>query len=323
MDPEDVTVLTGSNGGHFCFRELDLADALLLGCTLQGKLFDFGAEVLVLDDLETPVNVLDNGRHRFHPVAGVEVMNFADHLVFRGMDMAADDTGAATLGRELLQVIFKAADVADGGLDACLDGLGKGKVFLAPEGSPFVVKAIEAQKLLVADIPDDSDKLGMSRNGIKAIAMHDEVFALVAHVDVLFDDAQFVESQGQVVREKVVMIATEVDHIHAFLRELQDAANDFGMAIGPDIFAFQAPAVYHVPVEDELITAAVLEEKVDFLRLTVVGAQMQVGQDYCPESYCRFLSHSVIVRLVRRSKLWNFKVRPWRALSNDTIVDNL
>jgi hypothetical protein len=52
-------------------------------------------ELRVLDELVAAVPVLDDRRQRLDPVARVEVMDVAEHLVRRGVDVAAHDALAA------------------------------------------------------------------------------------------------------------------------------------------------------------------------------------------------------------------------------------
>ena len=54
--------------------------------------------------------VLDDGREAFDPVARVEIMNIPHPLVFRGVDVAADDTVAFFVAGEILEQFLVAID---------------------------------------------------------------------------------------------------------------------------------------------------------------------------------------------------------------------
>lgn len=135
MKPAEFDCLCLS--GLFAFEFFDGSGLVVLGFLGFAKGFGGGfgfealAEVFIADDLEAPVIVFDECRHGFDPVAGVQVVDIADHFVFRSVDMATDDTGALALTGEVLQLVFVFADKADGGLHLGFNGLAEGEVFFA------------------------------------------------------------------------------------------------------------------------------------------------------------------------------------------------
>ena len=66
-------------------------------------LVEAAQEFLVFHQLHAAVVVLDDGGQAFDPIAGVEVVDIAHLLVFRSVDVAADDALALFLASEVLQ----------------------------------------------------------------------------------------------------------------------------------------------------------------------------------------------------------------------------
>ena len=64
---------------------------------------------LKVDEFEAAVVVLDDRGERLDPVAGVEIMDVADHLVGRRVDVAADDAAAAAVARERGELVLEFA----------------------------------------------------------------------------------------------------------------------------------------------------------------------------------------------------------------------
>ena len=81
-------------------------------------------------------------------------MDIADHFVFRGVDVATDDTGALALASEVLQLLFVFADKTDRGFHLGFDGLAEREILFAAPSPVFVVNTVYLQQGLVADVSE-------------------------------------------------------------------------------------------------------------------------------------------------------------------------
>src|SRR5208283_5664275 len=73
-----------------------------------------------VDQFEPSVVVFDNGRQRLDPVAGIQVVDLADHLVRGRMDVPAHHADALMVVSQLGDVVFKLGHMTNRGLDAGL-----------------------------------------------------------------------------------------------------------------------------------------------------------------------------------------------------------
>ena len=132
----------GGNGFHLTVGGLRALDTLEVALR---------HEFLEMDQLHAPVVVLDNGGHAFDPVAGVEVMDLADALVLRGVDVTADDAVTTLVDGELLKQGLVFINEADGGFHLGLHALAEGKILLPLPRAPAVIPAIDMEEGVVSD----------------------------------------------------------------------------------------------------------------------------------------------------------------------------
>jgi len=110
--------------------------------------------------------------------------------------------------------------------------------------------------------------------------MQHEVFAARGFVDEIFYDGKFFEVHGHELGEDVVVITPKVDDLGVFFLELfENEADEAGVAVGPAAGLFELPRVDDVAVEDEAITARVLEKVIYLANFAVVGPEVDVGDD--------------------------------------------
>ena len=225
--------------------------------------------------------MLDDGGERLDPVAAVEVVDIADHLVGGGVDVAADDAGAAALVRKARDVALEFRDVVHRALHAGLDGLAERPVFLAAPRAPVVVGAVEVEQHLVAPVAEVREEDEIARDGVEHVAVQHQIAAAVRRlVQVLLDDGEVLEVEREHLAEHVVVVAAQVDHLRvAFFHVFEDDADETRVGVVPLAAAHELPAVNDVAVEDELLAADVAEKMRDLADLAVGGAEVHVGED--------------------------------------------
>lgn len=143
---------------------------------------------------------------------------------------------------------------------------------------------------MITNITEHCEPLVVDGYRVETIAVHDEIVAVCAFVDVLVDDFEFTEEERQEAGEHIVVIATEIHDFSAALFEFfKDKADEAGVLLSPASFAREAPAVDDVAIENELFAMSVFEEVVHLVDFTIEGAQVHIRENDRFETECCFL----------------------------------
>lgn len=176
-------------------------------------------------------------------------MDALNHFVIGGMDMPAYNPLAIAALSEVLKLILILPDKADRALHFGFDDFAEGKILFAAPGTVMVVKSVELEEGLVADISQDCQPLVIDGYGVKTVAVNDQIFAVPALEKIFVDNAEFAEVQREEAGEDVVMIAAHVNDLGAvFLDLFEDESNKPGVFFGPAPFAGEAPAVNDIAI---------------------------------------------------------------------------
>jgi len=241
----------------------------------EGELLN---EVGVLDELVGAVPVLDDRRQGLDPVAGVQVMHLAQHLVRGCVNMPAHHASAAPGAGQFRNVLLEVRDMAHGRLHAGLDGPAEGPVLEPPPRAPHVVGAIDRKERLVAPVAEVRQEHEVLRHRVEDVAVEDEVASLHALVDVLVHDREVLELEREELGEDVVVVAAEVDDLRVpLLEHLQDDADEVRVGLRPLAVALQLPAVDDVSIQYQLLAAHVAQEVVNLCNLGIDRSQVDVG----------------------------------------------
>ena len=215
-------------------------------------------------------------------------MDSLDHFVIGGMDMPAYNALAIAALSEVLKLILVLANKADRALYFGFDDFAEGKILFAAPGTVMVIKSVDLEKGLVADVAQDCQPLVIDGHGVKAVAVNDQIFTVPALKKIFVYNAEFAEVQWQEAGEDVVMIAAHVDDLGAvFLDFLEDESNKAGVFFGPAPFAGEAPAVNDIAIEDDALAMGVFHEMIHLINFAIQGAQMNIREDNCFEGECR------------------------------------
>ena len=208
-------------------------------------------------------------------------MDSLNHFVIGGMDMPAYNPLAIAALSEVLKLILILPDKADRALHFGFDDFAEGKILFAAPGTVMVVKSVELEEGLVADIAQDCQPLVIDGYGVKTVAVNDQVFAVPALEKIFVYNAEFAEVKRQEAGEDVIMIAAHVNDLGAvFFDFFEDESNKPGVFFGPAPFAGETPAVNDIAIEDEPLAMGMFHEMIHLINFAIQGAQMDIRKDY-------------------------------------------
>ena len=130
--------------------------------------------------------MLDDGGEALNPVTRVQVVDSADLLVLRRVDVAADDAVTLLMAGEFLEQLLVTVHKANSGFHPGLHPLAEGEILLATPRPPEVVGAVHLEQIIVADGTEQGDPAMIGGDAVEAVAMDDEVARPFLHnMDVL------------------------------------------------------------------------------------------------------------------------------------------
>lgn len=196
------------------------------------------------------------------------------------MDVPADDSRAALLRGDLHQMLLEVADVGDRGLDFLFDPL-RDRVVGQPAAEPSpVVEAVEPHERRVAHVAHLGEPPHRRGDVVEDVAVQHVVAFVAARVDVLLQDADVGELQGQDAVQKVVVVAAQVDDVCVVL-DVEQAADEVRVAAFPLLAApaDELPAVDDVAAENQRVAGMASQETVGLLGLRPLRSEVDVGHD--------------------------------------------
>ena len=246
-----------------------------------------------LDDLEPPVEVLDDRRAAFDPVAAIDVAQagvVADHGM---MDVPADhavNAAPASFGGERG---LELADEVDGILHFQLRPLRQRPVGQAERAANRVEMGVEPDREVVGVVAEQREPARVPNHNVEQIAMDDEVaLAVGANVDGVFDHLDAAEMRAVVVAQELVVVAGDVEQARALARLPQELLHDVVVGLRPVPARSQLPAVDNVAHEIDRVGFVVTQEVEELVGLAALRAEMDVRQKQRPNAH-RPLRHSV------------------------------
>src|SRR5882724_12929287 len=161
-------------------------------------------------------------------------MNISDHPIGGSVNVTTHHADAPSAFGKLGDVLLKIGNVIHGGFNPRFHGFAEGIVFLALPRSPGVVGAIDMEEHAVAPVANIGQENEILGDGIKDIAVQDKVFHSRGFVDKVLDDAEVLKGDRKKLRENVIMVTAQVNHLGIlFLEFLQDKPYKTRVSFGP------------------------------------------------------------------------------------------
>ena len=178
-----------------------------------------------IEQLETPVGLLDQSGAAFDPIAGVAVKDTVDLAHLRVMNMSTNDAVEATLGGVGCQRRLEMIDRFDRTLDLALQPLAQRPILISHDPADGIEISISGQRGGVGAVAQPGQELGIPYHAIELVAVHDQepdtegrlVRALATHLDAGDFQWRCVQRGRQPSAEHLVMVAGHVDDLGAAL----------------------------------------------------------------------------------------------------------
>ena len=137
-------------------------------------------------------------------------------------------------------------------------------------------------------VAEEGEPLGVEHHAVEVVAVEDQQPASVGgDVDRLEHQFDPAEIQPDIVAQRLVMIAGDVDDARAAVRLLEDAADDIVVARGPVPALAQLPAVDDVADQIERLALDRVEEVDQHVGVAAGRAEVGVGDPDGAESQPR------------------------------------
>ena len=200
------------------------------------------------------VEMLDQRRATFDPVAVVAIENAVDAPDLGAVDVAADDsvdTAAACFRDHRLLVV---ADVLDGVLDFVLQVRGERPVGEAEPAADHVEPQIGREREVVGAVAGERQPLGILDDAVELIAVQDEKPPPVrGYMHGFGQDGDAAEPVSGEIPEILVMIAGDVDDARSLARLAQELLDDVVVVLAPVPGAPHPPDIDDVADEVEIM----------------------------------------------------------------------
>ena len=205
-----------------------------------------------VEDLQPAVVMLHHGGAALHPVPVVHIEDAVDLPHLGMMDVTADHPVHPTPPGFLGHSVFEVVDELEGVFHFQLQEGGEAPVAQAEPPPHAVPASVEGEEGAIAIVAEVGQPLGLIDDAVELVAMGDEVaFAVGGDVDRVPLHHHPAEVDAAEIPQPVVMVAGDVDDLHALSGHAQHLLHHVGVGLGPAPAAFQLPAVDDVADEIE------------------------------------------------------------------------
>jgi len=230
-----------------------------------------------VDDLHPAIQMLDQSRAAFHPVAIVGIGDLAELPQLGMMDMAADHPFDATLAGDFGHGLFEIGDILNGVLDPMLQVSRQRPVGIAHLAPRPVEPVVQGQRQGIGLISQMGQPLGVLHHAVELVAMHDQVASPVqAGMNGLVQYLDVAELKIRVIAGEFVVVSRHIDDPGALARFTQQFLHHVVMGLGPIPRPLQPPAVDHVADQIEIFGFRVFQEIQQKIGLAAAGSKMDV-----------------------------------------------
>ena len=251
------------------------------GASRVGSLDDSARALLgPAHDAQAALEILDQRRAAFDPVAVVAVEDAVDVADLGVVDVAADHAIDAAPARLVGHGVLVVGDELHGVLDLVLQERRQRPVGQAEPAAAPVEPGVEAQRRAVGPVAQDGEPARVADDAVELVAVdHQQLAAVRRLVDRLVLDPHVAEGELAVLPRRLVVVAGDVDDVGALARLAHDLLHHVVVALRPVPPALQAPAVDDVADQVQMLALVLLEEVEQQLGLATARSEMDVGQE--------------------------------------------
>ena len=227
-----------------------------------------------VDEFNGAVEMFNQGRAAFDPVAGVHVDNLADALDLGAMNVTADDALHVVFARRLHDGVLEIADVLYRRLGFVFQ-IHRDRPIPDAEPAPDAVKAqVKIQNPAVKAGSDAVEQAVELYDTVKLVAMEDKIASAVrGRVNDFARELHAAKGNVEKLFEEFVVIAREVDNLGLLAALAQQFLDKHVVAILPVPLGFQLPPVNEIADEVKIAAFGIAQK----VHLGVLGAQVDVG----------------------------------------------
>jgi hypothetical protein len=194
--------------------------------------------------------------------------------------MSADHTIAALLFGHFTEFLFIIGNEGNSLFYFLFHHLREGIVREAALDAVLIVVPVQPKQESIADVAQFGDPFQVCGYGVKDVSMHHEIFSVAGLMNVLSNDGEIAELEGQYFIQEVIVITAEIDHFcFTCCQPLHDQFEKCGVFFLPFAGFAELPSVYDIAVEDERITGVAAEEMDGFFNPGILYTEVNIGHD--------------------------------------------
>ena len=227
--------------------------------------------------------ILGNSRQTFHPIAAVQISHALDVSNFRFVDVAAQHRLAIAARRFGGDRVFKIVNIADRVFHLVFEKLRQRPVLQPHFRAPQIEPAIGFEREHIQLVAELGQPLHILHHAVEQIAVqYPNASPVRRGVNHLVRHLNSTDGQVRRVFEKIahkhVVVAGDEDNARTFARLAQQFLNHIVVRLRPVPALFELPAINDVSDQINALGFVVREKIQQSMRLTVLRAQMNVGQ---------------------------------------------
>jgi len=230
-----------------------------------------------LDEFDFAVEIFNQRRAAFHPVAAVQVLHLANHFHLGAVDVTADDAVSLMMARHRDERILVFGDVFHGGLRLGFQIRRQRPVAEAKNAPQPVQIQVEIEYPVVKVRAKFFQQMIKVRQAVCLMAMDDEIFFPVGGgVNGLPRHRHIAKSHAHELFDELVMVAADIDDLSLPAAFAEQFLDEHIVVVAPEPAEFQFPAINEIADDVKILAIHPAQKAQQFRHAGVLGAEMDV-----------------------------------------------
>ncbi len=231
-----------------------------------------------MDEFDVAVEIFNQSRAAFHPVAAVQVLHAANRLDLGAVDVAADDAVGLVAARHPGESVLVIGDVFHGGLGLGFQIGRQRPVAEAQRAAQAVEMQVEIQNPVVKVRAEFFQQVVEMRQAVRLMAVDDEIFFAVRRgVDDLVRHHHAAETHPGELVDELIVVAGDINDFGLLAAFAEQFLDEDVVVAAPEPAELQLPAVNEIADEVEVLAIHHAQKVQQLLDAGVLGAEMDVG----------------------------------------------
>ncbi len=230
-----------------------------------------------LDEFDFAVEIFNQRRATFHPVAAVQVLHPANHFHLGAMDVTADDAVGLMVARHRGERVLVFSDIFHSGLGFGFQ-IRRQRPVAEPERAPQPVQIqVEVKYPVIQVRAKLFQQMVKVRQSVRLMAVDDEIFFPVGGgVNRLPGHRHVAKSHAHELFDEFIMVAGDVDDLGLPAAFAEQFLDEQVVVVAPEPAKLQFPAINEIADDVKILAIHPAQEVQQFGDAGVLRAQMDV-----------------------------------------------